>query len=716
MSRELRIGDRIVYDEAIWQVAALNGTTITLRSSRGTRSVLLGHLTAEGFDRLGDTEPETAPMTDVDLNADYTTLLEALPPDVLDHAIEIREHMWEIETGFRNPHLSDEDNVAINPVYDPALHPMAAREHAKVEELRAAGWDRVSLAAVRKWRGALAREGLWGVVDKRRARIAQPLSQTDPWLLDAIREQRAFEVNESTGTRTRFRFRVEKRIRERVEKYNANLPDGEEPRELPKYSDATFYRALAIETAGHHTFGDATTRRTTAGKPQGSYTRTRALRPGELVQIDSTPLDVMAFDLGGTAHRVQLLAAVDVATRTIASYRISPTVNSTDAAVLIAQMLVPEMMRPGWHEALTARMQRVPIDRELTREERETEIAARPVIYPETLNVDKGFMSAHMLDLGARLAINIQPARPYTGSDKGIMERTFGSINSLFCQYTAGHIGRSVTHRGRHAQDQASFTIEQLEELFAEWVLVGWQPRPHEGLQLPWFGKQDLSPNEMYNVLVGESGFVPLPANADVYVSCLPIKWRTIQPYGVEIESQVFDGDVLDEFRATKSRYLAKRGSWPFHYNPGDLSQVYFQHPGTGNYHALRWVKADEIGGRPFSDSMFQAAREHVRERRGNHRSQAALAAALNELLDRAEAGVPSNHALARRDRTRVARVARDRETLRHVVEPSPTRQRTNSPDVVQDNVSDDDVINSLIDGLEADAWEPFDPDEDNDA
>jgi hypothetical protein len=44
---------------------------------------------------------------------------------------------------------------------------------------------------------------------------------------------------------------------------------------------------------GRHSFGATTTRRSLANRPDGPFTHTFAVRPGELVQIDSTPLDVM---------------------------------------------------------------------------------------------------------------------------------------------------------------------------------------------------------------------------------------------------------------------------------------------------------------------------------------------------------------------------------------------------------------------------------------
>lgn len=69
------------------------------------------------------------------------------------------------------------------------------------------------------------------------------------------------------------------------------------------------------------------------------------------------------------------------------------------------------------------------------------------------------------------LGISVQPARPYTPTDKAIVERTFGSINTLFCQHINGYVGGNVTMRGKDPGADAVFTVAQLQDLFDEWVV-----------------------------------------------------------------------------------------------------------------------------------------------------------------------------------------------------------------------------------------------------
>ena len=63
----------------------------------------------------------------------------------------------------------------------------------------------------------------------------------------------------------------------------------------------------------------------------------------------------------GMPVRADLTIAVDVATRTICAAVLRPVgTKAVDAALLLARMLVPEPMRPGWSTALRMSASRLP--------------------------------------------------------------------------------------------------------------------------------------------------------------------------------------------------------------------------------------------------------------------------------------------------------------------------------------------------------------------
>ncbi len=58
-----------------------------------------------------------------------------------------------------------------------------------------------------------------------------------------------------------------------------------------------------------------------------------------------------------------------------------------------------------------------------------------------------------------------------TGTDKATIERTFLSVNTLFCQHVAGYTGRDVTRRGSDVEGQDLWSLADLQELLDEWVI-----------------------------------------------------------------------------------------------------------------------------------------------------------------------------------------------------------------------------------------------------
>jgi hypothetical protein len=151
-------------------------------------------------------------------------------------------------------------------------------------------------------------------------------------------------------------------------------PAGQQVR-LP--SQRTVYRLLAKLTAGTHTTGSATTRRSRAHGAQGPHGELPVFAPGEVMQIDSTPLDALVRLDNSITGKVELTAMVDVATRTVTAAVMRPTTKSVDASVLLARTVTPEPMRPGWAHALKMSRSVVPHRRLPALDERLEHAAAR---------------------------------------------------------------------------------------------------------------------------------------------------------------------------------------------------------------------------------------------------------------------------------------------------------------------------------------------------
>jgi hypothetical protein len=72
------------------------------------------------------------------------------------------------------------------------------------------------------------------------------------------------------------------------------------------------------------------------------FTPTHAARPGEQVQIDSTPIDVLVLLDNGVPVRADLTIAVDIATRTICAAVLRPVgTKAVNAALLPPECWCP---------------------------------------------------------------------------------------------------------------------------------------------------------------------------------------------------------------------------------------------------------------------------------------------------------------------------------------------------------------------------------------
>jgi len=587
--RALHVGDRVRFDGAVHTVAGLSGTAIRLVSQAGEAAVvLLAHLLATPGTELLEAPP--APRVPP------FGLLDAVPGPVLERARLLEQHVLEVETG-QPPGAMPE--TPPRPDYDPRWRSLAEREAAKAAELTAAG-DPTSVKTISRLRRRYREQGLWGLVDQRAIRQPKPYGRADPRLVAVLATHLEAETDQSTGTRTRLHHRIQEA-----------LAAGYGPGAVPMPSRATFYRLVAALSAGRHTFGQATTRRSMANRPAAPFSPTVATRPGEQVQIDSSPLDVLAVYDDGMTGRVELTIAVDVATRTICAALLRPVATkAVDAALLLARILVPEPMRPGWAEALAMAHSRLPHQRLLSLDTRLQQAAAKPVIVPETITVDRSrvFLSEVFLRACQTLGISVQPARPRTPTDKSVVERTFESVNTLFCQHLCGYVGGDVTRRG--ADVQAAWTVAELQDLLDEWLVAGWQPRPHEGLRNPDLPGRVLSPNEAYAVLVARAGYLPVSLTGDDYLELLPVEWRQINDYGVQIDYRTYDCPDLDPYRRQHSGLDAKRGLWEVHYDPYDLSHVWVRnhHGPDGGWITAPWTHLPMVR-QPFADFTWRHAR-----------------------------------------------------------------------------------------------------------
>ena len=604
-------------------------------------------------------------------------VLEGLPADVVERAEWWERQVAQVLTGV--PAGSPPGTLA-RAEYDPLRTSLRQREIAKVAELAAAG-ESVSLANLGRLRRAYQAKGLLGLVDGRVMRTVG--SAVDERVSAAIEKAVADETDRSTGTVTRLRRKVEQIL---IAEYGIDPGEIMPPR-------TTFYRLVAQISAGRHTFGSAPTRRSLAQRPDGPFGAVSVLRPGEWCPIDSTPLDVRVVLDDGTVDRAELTMLVDIATRTIAAAVLRPTTKAVDASLLLAKALTPEPMRPGWADALRMTRSVLPHQRMVAIDERLRHAAARPVIVPETVVCDHGmvYLSQAFQAACRAMGVTFQPTHEGSPWEKGAVERTFASIASLFAQYVAGYVGRSVDRRGNNADQEAVWSMVELQDLLDEWIVAHWQNRPHDGLRHPLTPGAALTPNEQYAALLEVAGYVPAPLAAEDYLELLPVTWRVINAYGIKINHRTYDCSALNPYRGQSSGVAAQKGRWAVHYDPYDVTRVWLRNHHDGGWITVAWTHLRNTPA-PFGEAAWSQAREILARRGSDRVTETEIADAVDALLDRAEHGPEPTPAKAaktaatKRDRRVAARTRATAEASwpRPVEDPAPEPAESSDADGAQ--------------------------------
>ena len=615
----LRPGDEVRLGNGSRTVIAVTAAAVRLADVTGTESVVpLAQLLADpAFELI---TPRRRPA-----GLPPEGLLSQLPAAVAEQARWWEQHILEVVTGLR----PDAGIGAVpRPEYDPATRSMRQREIAKIAELSAAG-HQAGLSTFQRLRREYETEGLWGLVDHRSARQSAAGGRVDPRVVDAVRQAVSEETSKSTGTRGRLRRRVEQILAE---------THGLDASVMP--ARTTFYRLAGRVSQGRHTFGSARTRRSVARQPAGPFGTVSAARPGEWMQVDTTPLDVRVVLDNGLLDRAELTWVIDLATRTITAAVLRPAAKAVDAALLLARTLTPEPMRPGWPDALRMSRSVLPHHRLAGIDQRLQHAAARPVIVPETIVCDHGmvYMSQTFRNACRAMGISIQPTHKGSPWEKGTVETSFNSAGTLFAQYVAGYVGNSVEHRGEHADQEAAWPVVELQELLDEWIVAVWQNRPHDGLRDPLAPGTALTPNEKYAALVETAGYVAVPLSADDYIELLPVTWRVINSYGIRLGRRTYDGKALNPHRRQHSGITAKKGLWEVYHDPYDVTRIWVRNHHDGGWITVPWTHL-KTSPAPFGELAWQHARKLLAARGRDRATEQEIALAVSELLDRAGHG-----------------------------------------------------------------------------
>lgn len=360
-----------------------------------------------------------------------------------------------------------------------------------------------------------------------------------------------------------------------------------------------------------------------------------AIRPGQVVAIDVTRADNLVYDpLSGKACSVEIITAIDVATRVVLALRVVPrSANGFEAGLLLYDVCRPfsllvdgtsigDWRWVGLPEQLD--MSGVPIrvgkrvlSPDFTTLQGEHGI---PSVMPDAIRCDHGaiFVSRYFRALLMMLGIDLMLNRGGKANDNPHVERWHETIQRGL-QQIPGYKGRNVSQRGRLVAEEPLFTARQLQDHLCRFIALDYHRYGHEGIILPGAEKARVCPLELWDAMTEITGRIDVPQQPDLIYQFLPIKWGTISHAGVEFNNMVYDSlTVLEPYRSVPvGQFRAGDRAAPFFYDPQDLSRIWFYDPATQRVEPIEWRGSDRTVA-PMTEAIVDIALKRIRRRGGN--------------------------------------------------------------------------------------------------
>ena len=207
---------------------------------------------------------------------------------------------------------------------------------------------------------------------------------------------------------------------------------------------------------------------------------------------------------------------------------------------------------------------------------------------PITIYADNGmsFKSRMLLRTCREYGVNLR-FRPLRNPHFGAHIEAFNKTIARYIHELKGSTFFDVKHKAEYrSEDHASYTLEEFERWLTETILQ-YHETFHSGISSSPISKY----NEAY-VLSRDSLPTAQPEKFTdeerLRIDFLPFVEQTIQQYGVQLFKMRYSHPILSPFvNARIAGSKSNKAKFRFHYDPRDISRVYFFHPKLLRYVAI---------------------------------------------------------------------------------------------------------------------------------
>lgn len=548
------------------------------------------------------------------INAVHVSLYpwwDGLTKETQTESLWRQEVVLEILTGYRS-------GTALLPAEGEPFYPFGREMGVSEAKRRAAMAKRIegegqpmSIATLHNWIRAWEADGLRGLVDGRRTKSVSDFEDLDPRFKTMVEQELSrFKGNLSAVTASENRRRIWARMAEEgITRSVVPQRRGDEY--------ISFMRKQMGRTPRAH--------KSTLVRRRSGFGSSDLLHPSH-VCMDVTRADVRVWDedLKGPLS-VEIITVLSVSTRVVLACRVVPrSATSVEAALAMYDAMRPFSMLVDGTRVDDWRWAGLPQSLELPRgySNQRTDLQGVhwiPSVKPSSLRTDHGanFMSAHFLAAMREFGISCLPSRVGAPTDNAFVERWHETLQRAQ-QQAPGYKGRNAQQRGSGVDGEPLWTARQFERFLHRFIALDYHRDHHEGLVLPGLERGRFTPLEFFDVMLEATGSIDVPQHPDLIYQFLPVVWLTPNGAGVEFKNLSYDGPALMGFRRVPTGLFQKgTGKMPFHYDPRDLSRLWFRHPETDRIQEVRWRGAAHLNA-PLTERTLGRALQLIGARGGN--------------------------------------------------------------------------------------------------
>jgi putative transposase len=383
--------------------------------------------------------------------------------------------------------------------------------------------------------------------------------------------------------------------------------------------------------------------------------------PLAVVQIDHTPMDLIVVDdeFRKPIKRPYLTLAIDVYSKMVCGYHISldpPGALST--GLCLSHAILPKDQWLASMEITTP----WPVWGKMR------------VVHTDNAKEFRGTMMQKACDEHGIVLEQRPRGSPQYG---GHIERSFRTYMAKV-HTIPGTTRSNVADKGDYdSEGKACMTLSALERWFSIFIVEYYHQKGHAGNK----GVPPIVKYERGILGTPDTPGVGLPMRiADemkLKIDFLPYEMRTVQEYGIVNEYVYYYHDALRRWiHSPDPKFPKKKQAFICHYDPRDLSTIYFYEPDTKNYINVPYKDTSKP---PISIWELRAAKKRLDEENVGIVNEELIFGAVKKMRDIVESEVNKTHK-ARRQAARAKGWAKAKD---HILAAKPLK----SPESVSDDI-----------------------------